>query len=40
MSHYQTVYDEELKNFRNICECESYNPDEFNLVLHQHTILG
>lgn len=34
MNNYQTINDEELENFRNICSDGGYNPDEFNFNEH------
>ena len=34
MSNYQTINNDELKNFRNICSDEGYNPNEFNFNEH------
>ncbi len=34
MNNYQTIYDEELENFRNICSDRGYNSEEFNLNEH------
>lgn len=34
MAYYQTIFDEELENFRNICSNRGYNSAEFNLNEH------
>ncbi|BCZ95805.1 TPA: hypothetical protein JBA38_06690 [Legionella pneumophila] len=34
MNNYQTIVDEELENFRNICSDQGYNSEEFKLNEH------
>jgi hypothetical protein len=37
MNTYQTINDDELKDFRNICSDQGYNPDKFNFNEHSVT---